>query len=339
MPALSAAQTAAAPTQAATLAVRLALAAAVALAASTQAAALAVPAALSAAQAAPLPAQAAALAVLLRLSAAQVAAVPTSAATATLTGEGYPAPPSGLFLAWSDALGAASFSGVDAVPYGGGGTAYGGDEWSDSGGAGGEMHLRLISGPAGEPITLAEAKAHLRVTTDADDTLISLWIAAAREQVEGLTGRALLPQTWELRIDRFPGWRRSVELPIAPLLAVQSIAYSAVDGTLLTVDASGYDVLRSGGPRAMPGRILLMPGALWPVARARDMQAVRITYQAGYADAASVPAALRSAVLLLLGELYESREASIPTRGASPQALSDNPAVRRLLDPFTIWNL
>lgn len=330
MPALSAAQTAAAPTQAAALAVRLALAAAVALAVPTQAAALAVPVALSAAQAAPQDSQAAALAVPLRLSAAQVAEVPTSAATATLTGEGYPAPPSGLFLAWSDNLGAASFSG-DAAPYGDSGG------WSDD--TGGEMHLRLISGPEEEPITLSDAKSHLRVTTDADDTLISLWIAAAREQVEGLTGRALLPQTWELRIDRFPGWRRAVELPIAPLLAVQSIAYSAADGTLTTVDASGYDVLQSGGPRAMPGRVLLSPAALWPIARARDAQAVRITYQAGYADAASVPAALRSAVLLLLGELYESREASVPTRGAAPQALSDNPAVRRLLDPFTVWNL
>ena len=54
------------------------------------------------------------------------------------------------------------------------------------------MRSTLITGPIDEPITLAEAKAHLRVTIDNEDDLITRLIKGARESFERETGRQLL---------------------------------------------------------------------------------------------------------------------------------------------------
>lgn len=74
--------------------------------------------------------------------------------------------------------------------------------------------LRLVSAvpAAAEPVTLAEAKQHLVVIHDADDTLILAYIAAAREVVEQQTGYALVAATYDWT-PGLPGW---VELPIEP---------------------------------------------------------------------------------------------------------------------------
>lgn len=198
------------------------------------------------------------------------------------------------------------------------------------------MPLRLITPPAEEPVTLAEAKAHLRVTHDAEDGLIELYLASARETVEDATQRALMPQVWELGLSRFPPPRTGVELPVAPLLEVLAIEYFTFDGSPMTLSPVAYAVSLSSGPRCMPSKVFAAAAFSWPAARSRDAEAVRIRFRAGYADAASVPAPLKAATLLLLGELYDNREAVIPTRGATPQALSENPAVRRLIAPFII---
>lgn len=66
------------------------------------------------------------------------------------------------------------------------------------------MTLTRIAGPAVEPITLSEAKAHLRVTDTVEDALISNLIKAAREEVEQATGLALITQEWRLYLDSWP---------------------------------------------------------------------------------------------------------------------------------------
>ena len=66
------------------------------------------------------------------------------------------------------------------------------------------MVMTRISAPAAEPVTLAEAKAHLRVVDAVEDTLISGLIKAAREEVEAATGLALISQNWRLYLDCWP---------------------------------------------------------------------------------------------------------------------------------------
>lgn len=184
--------------------------------------------------------------------------------------------------------------------------------------------LRVIVPPTTEPITLEVARLHLRLEaegsppTHPDDTLISgVYLPAARESCEQYVGRALAPQTLEVSLSRFPGpyatdgYDQRYELPMAPLIGVDSVIYTDGDGfaqTLATVDY-GVDLFGSV--------IQASDGATWPTVQT-VANAVVIRYQAGYAldgDSPSgtpLPAALKAAMLLTLGHLYENRETTTP---------------------------
>jgi len=200
------------------------------------------------------------------------------------------------------------------------------------------MILRQTAMPAVEPVTLAEAKAHLRVDHEAEDALIAALIIAARETVEQATGRAILPQDWELRLDDFPvrcsrgAWVRdgAIVLPHAPLVSVTSIITLGADGVETVMASDTYQVSIPSGPNAGQASITPAAGALWPPLDAGVSGAVRVGYRAGYVNASVVPAALRAAILLLLGDLYANREA------ASAAKVTDNPTIERLLAPYRL---
>lgn len=194
------------------------------------------------------------------------------------------------------------------------------------------MDLRLLTGPTSEPVLLAQAKAHLRIDDgNPDDALIAGMLSAAREAVENYTGRALMPQTWQMRLPKFPADQGAIRVPIAPLISVSELRIVDTTGAETVLSASAYQVEAPTGPQAAPGRILPAAGAAWPATQADTLGAVRVTFQAGYANAAAVPAAIKSAVLLVLGELYEQREAS------AVRAPADIPAVARLMAPYRVW--
>ena len=67
------------------------------------------------------------------------------------------------------------------------------------------MPMQLMTPPAGEPISLAEAKLHLRVDFDDDDSLIQVLISAARQAAETLTNRQFVTARWRMVLDSFPG--------------------------------------------------------------------------------------------------------------------------------------
>jgi uncharacterized phiE125 gp8 family phage protein len=194
------------------------------------------------------------------------------------------------------------------------------------------MDIRLITAPAVEPVSLSDAQEHLRAGIGGTDaTLIEAYLQAAREAVENHTGRALMPQTWELRLQGFPD--SAITLQVPPLLSVTSVRYTAPNGTDTLLDPASYQIEAPFGPAAQPATLWPAVGTTWPGTRLDDRSAVRVRFQAGYANAGAVPAALRAAILLVLGELYENREAS----AAKP--LSEVPAVRRLLDPYRVHGL
>lgn len=173
------------------------------------------------------------------------------------------------------------------------------------------MTPSLLTPPTSEPLTLDEAKDHLRLDPDAhdEDAYLDALIETARHDVEAHTDRALVTQTWTLKLDDFPRWDQ-IELPRAPLQSVTSIQYVGIDGTLTTLDASAYTVNAPAGPRARPGVISLAYDSEWPVPRAQR-DAVTITFVAGYGAAADVPRPIKQAMLLLIGEMYERREDAI----------------------------
>lgn len=217
--------------------------------------------------------------------------------------------------------------------------------------------LVRVTPPAVEPVSLVDAKAHLRVDTFDDDTLIGLLISAAREWAEQETQRALITQQWRVSFDAFPvsnaiqpppsQWDRwplvgllplgmtpndVIPLPKPPLLSVESVTYIGTDGTPQTLDPSAYVV----DSDAVVGRLVRAYNTSWPNARAQR-NAITVNYTAGYGPASTdVPAAIRQAMLLAIGDLYENREAqSAMTAGG----LVANAAGLNLLAPHRILEM
>lgn len=173
------------------------------------------------------------------------------------------------------------------------------------------MALRLITAPAVEPVTLTEAKLHLRVDHTDDDLLIAGLITAAREYCETWTARAFVQQTWELVIDEFPSEPDSgIVLPKPPLQSVTSVVYDDTGGIEQTVGTIDYEV----DTASEPGWVVPSLSG-WP-STFEGINAVRIRFVAGYAPgtnspidyAANVPASIKAAIKLHLGQLYENRE-------------------------------
>lgn len=166
------------------------------------------------------------------------------------------------------------------------------------------MALSLVSGPASEPLTTAEAKTHLRVSTSDDDTYIGTLIKVARRAAEHKTGRALLPQTWLMTVDDFPRERsRAFRLRRCPVTAVSWVKYYDTTGTLTTLSTDAYVV----DMKTEPGRIAEAYSYCWPQVYPR-IAGVTVQYVAGYADAAAVPEGIKQWMLLRIGALYENRE-------------------------------
>jgi len=187
------------------------------------------------------------------------------------------------------------------------------------------MALQLITPPAAEPVTLAEAKMHLRDVVGVEDALVTNWITAARQHLDGkdgILGRALMPQTWELVMDAFPCGRISVPLP--PLQSITSISYYDTAGTLQVLSDTAYIV----EPAFEPG--IVEPVDSWPSTKTRA-GAVRIRFVAGYANATAVPRTLWAAMLLAIGDMYENRET-----GVVGVSYADNPAYDSLTFPYRV---
>jgi uncharacterized phiE125 gp8 family phage protein len=159
----------------------------------------------------------------------------------------------------------------------------------------------LLAGPALDPVTLAEAKAFLRVDDSAEDGLIATLITTARLHIESTTAKALITQSWRVVLDCWPA-ERVVRLPVAPLAGLSAItAYDAGNGA----HAIGLGQFQT---EASPARLLLPPTVEgMPVIRER--QGIEIDYAAGFGSVAEdVPADLRQALLTLLGFWFEHRD-------------------------------
>jgi uncharacterized phiE125 gp8 family phage protein len=179
------------------------------------------------------------------------------------------------------------------------------------------MSIKLISKPLTEPVSLDEAKNHLKIDVSPpqphpDDALIRRHIKAARIWAENFQARAYISQTWRLTLDGFPKGERFISLPRPPLQYVTQISYfdGSATQTISMVDPSG-NILETDlflvNTDAEPGRICLKAGKSWPTAAHQEMS-VQIEYVAGYVEAEDVPEDVKTAVLLRVGELYDNEQ-------------------------------
>lgn len=191
--------------------------------------------------------------------------------------------------------------------------------------------LSLVTAPAAEPITVAEAAEHCRVSQGLEDSYLGGLISTAREIVERETRRALITQTWDAKWDQIPAcW--PLELPKAPLISVTSLKYLDTDGTQQTWASTNYRVLANAGPTAMPGRVAVAYGISLPSVRSIEESFI-VRFVAGYGAAgSSVPAPIRHAILLAVGDLYARRENVITGTISTPVSLG----ISRLLASYVV---
>jgi uncharacterized phiE125 gp8 family phage protein len=164
------------------------------------------------------------------------------------------------------------------------------------------MPSHLTAPPALEPVTLAEAKAHLRVLHADEDQLIGRLIEAARRRVESAAGLKLIQQGWSVYYDDWPD-DGALELPLAPILAIADVKVHGEDGGAAVIDPAHYVADRF----SRPPRLLLRPDRLW-ARPGRLANGVEVAVTAGFGAAApDVPEPLRQAMLHLIAHAYANR--------------------------------
>lgn len=180
-------------------------------------------------------------------------------------------------------------------------------------------YTKAITGS--EPVTLTEAKLHLRVDISTDDDLITRAIEAAREYVEGYLERVVTSATITAKYDALG----AMELPINGALSVTSVKYLDSDSVEQTASSALYLLDNFSTPNA----VLLKNNQDWPSVIAQK-NAVEIVYTAGYAGSPpDWPSRVQNAILLLVGDMYENRESAI-----IGTIVAKNEAVDRLLFPL-----
>lgn len=181
--------------------------------------------------------------------------------------------------------------------------------------------------PDTEPVTLADAKAHLRVDGTDEDAYITSLIGVALVAAEERLERTLVSTTWRLTLDGFPD---AIKLTMPPIVSVQSLTYLDAAGVQQTLAPADY-VLDAVSE---PGYLVPAPGKAWPSTQSGRINTVTVDYTAGYgATAADVPAPIKHWILLSIGEMFMNREGSAE-RPAVAHGFAD-----RLLDPFRVWGV
>lgn len=170
----------------------------------------------------------------------------------------------------------------------------------------------LVTEPIVEPVTLAEVKAHMRITHADEDDLLSSFIVSARVYTEQYLSRSLVSQTWDFFYDLFPqSCYEAMEIPLPPLKSVTTIKYYDGDEVEQTWDNTKYTVDTSSlPPIAYPNL-----GESYPSTR-YFRKSVTIRAVTGYADsgaspvdlADNIPSSIKTAISMLVAHMNENRE-------------------------------
>ncbi|MEP3197080.1 MAG: head-tail connector protein [Lentilitoribacter sp.] len=186
------------------------------------------------------------------------------------------------------------------------------------------MTLVLSQSPLSEPITLDEAKAHLRLDHDSEDDLLNLLIATAREYLESQTQLALMTQSWRLCLDNWPT-DHCVKLHKSPVQSIDQIEQFDGNGDAQVVSTS--EMLLDSN--AHPARLYINSQS----DPEQVINGIEITFTAGFHSASEVPDMLKRALLIHIAQMYEFRGVVSPSMqpAAVPNGYAAliNPWVRR----------
>lgn len=175
----------------------------------------------------------------------------------------------------------------------------------------------LVRPSASEPVTLAEARAHLRVTHMEEDALIAALITSARRVAEAKTGLCLITQGWTVFHDTWPE-NGLITLPLWPIRAITELAVFGEEDEKAVIEPSHY----VADLAARPARLMLRGSRQWQ-RPGRALNGIAITVDAGFGPVPEdVPAPLRQAVLMLVAHWYAHRgDEDAPAAPAGVDAL------------------
>lgn len=186
-------------------------------------------------------------------------------------------------------------------------------------------HLKRTTDPATEPVTLTEAKVHLKVDHSDDDTLITALIVAAREMCEEYCQRSFITQTWTLYMRDFPDG--VIQLPRGPVASVTSVKYSVSTEADTTLATANYST-------GLNGNIgIIDPIDSWPSTDSDFVEGVQVVYVAGEA---TTKESVKIAVKILLSDWYENRQ-SHQSRNTFTVTEGGKPFYQTILDKYKIY--
>lgn len=217
------------------------------------------------------------------------------------------------------------------------------------------MKTKLKTAPAATPVSLADMKSYLKVDETAEDAVILSLINAATEKVEELIDKKLINQTWLIALDAPPVRRKkcrndltegiydgaigelfdqstSVEFPFGCLQSLEGLVATHSDGSTETIPAANFDVDTFG----VFGKVALKDGYNWPSDLARYNGLVFEAVFGYGADATAVPEAIKTAIKLIVGKMFEDRgddvNGEMGGKGSVPVPLT----AESLLLPYTV---
>ena len=191
------------------------------------------------------------------------------------------------------------------------------------------MKAVIYTRPTVEPVSVAEVKTHLRIDGTDDDELIATLVMAAREQVETITRRAIMTQTWDYFLDEFPR-SNVIVIPFGNLASVTSVKRKDTAGAETTMTVTTDYLVQTNG--SQHGMIVLPYGVPWPSGAFYPSNPITIRFICGWTSAALVPSKIRTAVKFLCAEMYENRGESV-----IGQTVVENKTVDALLASERLW--
>jgi uncharacterized phiE125 gp8 family phage protein len=173
------------------------------------------------------------------------------------------------------------------------------------------MGLQLVTPPEESFVGLTTLKSFLRIDHDEQNSLLQTLLAAETTYAEGFTGRPLVLQTWDYYQDEFPT-DGAIHLPLDGVTAVSAVYYLDSAGGEQTLDAADYDVDLA----SRPVRVALASGASWPTSY-EGINAVRVRFTAGAANAEDYIADLQLAIMLRVKAGYDGGDQAQALRDAA----------------------
>jgi uncharacterized phiE125 gp8 family phage protein len=169
-------------------------------------------------------------------------------------------------------------------------------------------HFRLKTKAQTEPVTVDDVKTYARVAHNVEDALITSWISAGRKLAEDYQHRSYIEQVYNLTFDSYPD--KCIEIPMPPLMSVNSIKIFDEDGGETTVDPSEYFV----DTTSEIGRVAFSSDYSWPSTTLRPLNGVVVEFTAGYgSDATETPESVKNAIYIYCTHMYENRESESGT--------------------------